>query len=51
MDQVSSQELEGDLNMDDKWKTTSIYFENGKRTQFFGKIKDDLNFREKWKTT
>jgi hypothetical protein len=27
-----------------KWKTTSIFWQNGRRPQFFGKMEDDLIF-------
>jgi hypothetical protein len=28
-----------------KWKTTSIYLENGRRPTLFGKIEDSLNIK------
>jgi hypothetical protein len=36
--------MEDDLNILGKWKTTSIFGENGKLPQFLGEMEDDLNF-------
>ena len=35
--------MEEDLNCWVKWKTTSIFWKNGRRPQYFGKMEDDLN--------
>jgi hypothetical protein len=39
------------LNFWAKWKTTSIFGQNGGRPKFLGKMEVDLNFWAKWKTT
>ena len=53
LDQVSSQELEDDLNSLEnerrpqlfwKLKITSIFCQNGRRPQFFDKMEDNLIF-------
>jgi hypothetical protein len=41
--------MEDDLNYLRKWKTTSVFEENGRQPQLFRKMADDLNFKGKWK--
>jgi hypothetical protein len=43
--------MEDDLKFYLKWKTTSIFLQNGKQPQYFGKMEDDINIWAKWKTT
>jgi hypothetical protein len=38
--------MEDDPNFLAKWKTTSIFWQNGRRPQLFSKMEDDLNFRK-----
>jgi hypothetical protein len=38
--------MEDDLTFLGKWKTTSTFFENGRRPQIFLKMEDDLKFFE-----
>ena len=43
--------MEDDLNSMAKWKMTSIFLQNGKQPQYFGKFEGNLNILAKWKTT
>ena len=52
--------MEDDLSFLGKWKTTSVFKANGRKSKFPGKLKttlfmgqmeDSLNYSDKWKTT